>query len=382
MRFLSTLAALFPVFTSAATLEVWVGINYETAGYVKEHIESMTEHRVEIRPFNVNSIRSELLVADPRDKTFPDAIWVPSDFLGLTEYIDLATLPSNWVDTSRYEKKALGSVVLNGELKALPVGIGNQLVLYSNEPQTQAITWEELMKRSSQSMQASVLFPNPNMYFFLAFYQLFSQEKLSSKTINGEDLVSVFEFIDMLEKKNVIKSSCDEVCARQRFIDGEVEFLIDGDWAFSELEQAYGSQLQVNSLPTYRGQAMSSFSGAKIFAVTKKGMQDPGTKEVLKEVVEYLQSNRFTYLAHSNAMISPFHEVNQRRVDEGNVTFSNMYDEFQSSQMMSSDYKMAIVWEATARAYERYKSGMPKQKLHKFYDDFVAYYSATMRSAQ
>lgn len=127
---------------------------------------------------------------------------------------------------------------------------------------------------------------------------------------------------------------------------------------------------------------MSSFSGAKIFAVTKKGMQDPGTKEVLKEVVEYLQSNRFTYLAHSNAMISPFHEVNQRRVDEGNVTFSNMYDEFQSSQMMSSDYKMAIVWEATARAYERYKSGMPKQKLHKFYDDFVAYYSATMRSAQ
>ncbi len=154
--------------------------------------------------------------------------------------------------------------------------------------------------------------------------------------------------------------------------------MIDGDWAFSELDQAYGEHLHVNSLPTYRDKAMSSFSGAKIFAITKKGMNNPEKREALKEVVQYLQSNSFTYLAHSNAMISPFREVNQRRVEEGNKTFSNMYDEFQSSQMMSSDYKMAIVWEASARAYERYKSGMPKPELNKFYDDFVSYYSANM----
>ncbi len=178
MRFLSILAALFPVVTCASTLELWAGINYETADYVKEHIESMTDHRVEIRPFDINSIRSELLVADPRDNTFPDVIWVPSDFLGLTEYIELSTLPSAWVDTSRYEKKALDAVVINDELKALPVGIGNQLVLYSNKPQDHAITWEELIQRSSDSNRATILFPNPNMYFYLAFFQLFSQDML------------------------------------------------------------------------------------------------------------------------------------------------------------------------------------------------------------
>ncbi|MEZ8604881.1 extracellular solute-binding protein [Vibrio splendidus] len=378
MRFLSILAALFPVVTCASTLEIWAGINYETADYVKEHIESMTDHRVEIRPFDINSIRSELLVADPRDNTFPDVIWVPSDFLGLTEYIELSTLPSAWVDTSRYEKKALDAVVINDELKALPVGIGNQLVLYSNKPQDHAITWEELIQRSSDSNRATILFPNPNMYFYLAFFQLFSQDMLSSINIDGEGLVSIFEFIDKLEKAKTIEASCNETCARQRFITGEVEFLIDGDWAFSELDQAYGEHLHVNSLPTYRDKAMSSFSGAKIFAITKKGMNNPEKREALKEVVQYLQSNSFTYLAHSNAMISPFREVNQRRVEEGNKTFSNMYDEFQSSQMMSSDYKMAIVWEASARAYERYKSGMPKPELNKFYDDFVSYYSANM----
>ncbi len=183
----------------------------------------------------------------------------------------------------------------------------------------------------------------------------------------------------MLQQKKVIESSCSDICARQRFINGEVEFLIDGDWAFSELDAAFGRELYINSLPTYRGESMSSFSGAKIFAVTEKGMQNPDKKLALKEVVQYLQSNSFTYLAHSSAMVSPFYEVNQRRVEEGNQTFSNMYDEFQASQMMSSDYKMAIVWEASARAYQRYKSGMPKSELHKFYNDFVQYYSANMR---
>ncbi|MEZ9588877.1 maltose/maltodextrin-binding protein [Vibrio cyclitrophicus] len=380
MRLLSILPAFFPMFTCASTLEIWAGINYETADYVKEHIESMTEYYVEIRPFNVNSIRSELLVADPRDNIFPDAIWVPSDFLGLSEYIDLATLPENWVNTSRYEKKALDAVLIDGELKALPVGIGNQIVLYSNKPQSQVITWESLIQRSADTKQVSLLFPNPNMYFYLAFYQLFSKNLLSAQNVNGKGLVSVFEFIEMLEKTNTIERSCDEVCARQQFINGEVEFLIDGDWAFSELDSAFGEALHVNSLPTYQGRSMSSFSGAKVFAITKKGMENPEKREALKEVVEYLQSNRFTYLAHSNAMISPFSEVNQRRVKEGNHTFSNMYDEFQSSQMMSSDYRMAIVWEASARAYERFKSGMPKGELHKFYDEFVLYYSATMRS--
>lgn len=303
MRLLSILPAFFPMFTCASTLEIWAGINYETADYVKEHIESMTEHYVEIRPFNVNSIRSELLVADPRDNIFPDAIWVPSDFLGLSEYIDLATLPENWVNTSRYEKKALDAVLIDGELKALPVGIGNQIVLYSNKPQSQVITWESLIQRSADTKQVSLLFPNPNMYFYLAFYQLFSKNLLSAQNVNGKGLVSVFEFIEMLEKTNTIERSCDEVCARQQFINGEVEFLIDGDWAFSELDSAFGEALHVNSLPTYQGRSMSSFSGAKVFAITKKGMENPEKREALKEVVEYLQSNRFTYLAHSNAMI-------------------------------------------------------------------------------
>ena len=120
---------------------------------------------------------------------------------------------------------------------------------------------------------------------------------------------------------------------------------------------------------------MASFSGAKVFAITEKGMQDIDKQMVLREMVSFLQSNRFSYLARSDAMMSPFKDVNQKRMTSNQGSFSQMYQQFQAAQMMSSDYYMAIVWEAAARALERYKLGMPKDEIPAFYDDFVARYA-------
>ena len=120
---------------------------------------------------------------------------------------------------------------------------------------------------------------------------------------------------------------------------------------------------------------MASFSGAKVFAMTEKGMQDIDKQLVLREMVSFLQSNRFSYLARSDAMMSPFKDVNQKRMASNEGSFTQMYQQFQAAQMMSSDYYMAIVWEASARALERYKLGMPKEEIPAFYDDFVERYA-------
>lgn len=380
MKILARLAALLPLVmysasvTYATTIEIWAGIEFETAQKVKQHIEMLTEHTVEVRSFDINSIRAELVVADPRDTAFPDAIWVPSDFLGLSDYIDISTIPDSWVDESRYEHKALEVVNINSQLKALPVAIGNQLVLYSRHKTIEPVTWEELIDQARASLRKTVAFPNPNMYFYLSFHQLFSNQPLSSRNINGESVVAVFDFIDELEHKGVIASNCDNDCARQLFIDGEIDYLIDGDWAYHELAEAEPN-LTINALPSYQGKRMVSFSGAKVFAITEKGMQDIDKQSVLREMVSYLQSNRFSYLARSDAMMSPFKDVNQKRMALNQGDFTRMYQQFQAAQIMSSDYYMAIVWEASARALERYKLGMPKDEIPAFYDDFVERYA-------
>lgn len=374
MKVLAGLAALFPLISCAATIEIWAGIEFETAQKVKQHIESLTDHTVEVRPFDINSIRAELVVADPRDTAFPDAIWVPSDFLGLSDYIDISTIPNQWVNTRRYEQKALEVVSINGQLKALPVAIGNQLVLYSRDQLNLPMTWERLIAMSRESLRTSIAFPNPNMYFYLAFHQFFSTQPLSSRNIDGESVVSIFRFIEHLEQQGVIAKDCDNDCARKLFLKGEIDYLIDGDWAYNELSQSEPN-LRINALPSYQGKRMASFSGAKVFAITEKGMQDIEKQPVLREMVSYLQSNRFSYLARSDAMMSPFKDVNQKRMATSQGSFTQMYHQFQAAQMMSSDYYMAIVWEASARALERYKLGMPKDEIPAFYDDFVDRYA-------
>ncbi len=392
MKILTGLVAFFPWIACAASIEIWAGIEFETAQKVKQHIENLTEHTVEVRRFDINTIRAELVVADPRDTAFPDAIWVPSDFLGLSDYIDISTIPTAWVDESRYEEKALEVVELNGELKALPVAIGNQLVLYSRvqndalhqnlsqnqsgtqNPSNAQMTWEQLITLSQESSREAIAFPNPNMYFYLAFHQLFSNQPFSSRSINGESVLEIFRFIEQLEQQGVIAGSCDNDCARQRFLSGQVDYLIDGDWAYNELSQSEPN-LTINALPTYRGEPMASFSGAKVFAITEKGMQDIDKQLVLREMVSFLQSNRFSYLARSDAMMSPFKDVNQKRMASNEGSFTQMYQQFQAAQIMSSDYYMAIVWEASARALERYKLGMPKEEIPAFYDDFVERYA-------
>lgn len=392
MKILTGLVAFFPWIACAATIEIWAGIEFETAQKVKQHIETLTEHTVEVRRFDINTIRAELVVADPRDTAFPDAIWVPSDFLGLSDYIDISTIPTAWVDESRYEEKALEVVELNGELKALPVAIGNQLVLYSrvqNDARTQnlsqnqsgtqnssnaQVTWEQLITLSQESSREAIAFPNPNMYFYLAFHQLFSNQPFSSRSINGESVLEIFRFIEQMEQQGVVAGGCDNDCSRQRFLSGQVDYLIDGDWAYNELSQSEPN-LTINALPTYRGKPMASFSGAKVFAITEKGMQDIDKQLVLREMVSFLQSNRFSYLARSDAMMSPFIDVNQKRMASNEGSFTQMYQQFQAAQIMSSDYYMAIVWEASARALERYKLGMPKEEIPAFYDDFVERYA-------
>lgn len=392
MKILTGLVAFFPWIACAASIEIWAGIEFETAQKVKQHIENLTEHTVEVRRFDINTIRAELVVADPRDTAFPDAIWVPSDFLGLSDYIDISTIPTAWVDESRYEEKALEVVELNGELKALPVAIGNQLVLYSRvqndalhqnlsqnqsgtqKPSNAQMTWEQLITLSQESSREAIAFPNPNMYFYLAFHQLFSNQPFSSRSINGESVLEIFRFIEQLEQQGVIEGGCDNDCARQRFLSGQVDYLIDGDWAYNELSQSEPN-LTINALPTYRGKPMASFSGAKVFAITEKGMQDIDKQMVLREMVSFLQSNRFSYLARSDAMMSPFIDVNQKRMASNEGSFTQMYQQFQAAQIMSSDYYMAIVWEASARALERYKLGMPEEEIPAFYDDFVERYA-------
>lgn len=153
MKYLSCFLLLFlPSLISAQEIQVWSGIEYSTVAEINERFQEETGNTLAIREFDVNNIRSELLLAKQTGITVPDVIWVLSDFLGLHDYFDLAKIPPSWIEEKSIEPKALELVTVDGAIYGVPLGLGNHLVLYVNTKLTDDIqpTWETLLEKADQ----------------------------------------------------------------------------------------------------------------------------------------------------------------------------------------------------------------------------------------
>ncbi|WP_255984086.1 hypothetical protein [Vibrio campbellii] len=80
---------LFPSFflpslISAQEIQVWSGIEYSTVAEINERFQEETGNTLAIREFDVNNIRSELLLAKQTGITVPDVIWCLQTFLVYT----------------------------------------------------------------------------------------------------------------------------------------------------------------------------------------------------------------------------------------------------------------------------------------------------------
>ena len=83
--------------------------------------------KVNILAFNNNQLKSELVLY-AETAQLPDAVIVPSDYLGLTE-LDYSNVPQRWYkpDISNH---ILQSAQVKGVPKGIPIMYGNHLVLW------------------------------------------------------------------------------------------------------------------------------------------------------------------------------------------------------------------------------------------------------------
>lgn len=57
------------------------------------------------------------------------------------------------------------------------------------------------------------------------------------------------------------------MCNEQDFIRGDVDYLIDGDWAYQMLHDVLGNKLGVALLPTIAGHPMKPLSSSYVLAI-------------------------------------------------------------------------------------------------------------------
>ncbi len=374
--FKKLLLALFSIHSYAVVaeeLELWAGFELDSLRPAITEFESKTEHKIRVRTFNTENIRAELLLAENAKFYKPDLIWIPSDFIGLKDHIDLAPMSTYFPDKTSLELHALELVTNDGEQYGLPVVLGNHLVVYFNKSRTakpsEKLKWESLLKQADETGKLPIAMMSPNMYFVAAFSSLFFN--------NAEDYVhdtdawqELFSFYYMLTSQYSSSPNCDHKCARHAFLSGEVPYLIDGDWAYGELHQLLGEQLGITALPEYRGKSMQSLNGAKVLSVIQSSYEQPNKAQAIELFLTFVQSEKFRkQLASDYQFISPYRADNQAKLD--NDRFAALYTEYLNSMPMPSNFEMAIFWEAIGRANRRHQSGMPLSETGPFISEFM-----------
>ncbi|HGY9595922.1 TPA: extracellular solute-binding protein [Vibrio campbellii] len=357
---------------------MWSGIEYSTVAEINERFQEETGNTLAIREFDVNNIRSELLLAKQTGITVPDVIWVPSDFLGLHDYFDLAKIPPSWIEEKSIEPKALELVTVDGAIYGVPLGLGNHLVLYVNTKLTDDIqpTWETLLEKAKQGENALAM-QYPNMYFLMSFVPMFSDHRPEPLTdIDVSALAAALKFYGALPEKGVVHDEVSQEQARAQFIQGKVPYLIDGDWALGELKQHFSAELKISSLPTYNNHHMHSLSGGKVLAFNAEAMANSDKRKAMRTLATIVQNPDFIedVIINQN-LISTNRSINRKWYDANSTYYSELYKELTPAYAMPSTVEMAVTWEALIRGYKRYRSGMPAKSAAQFVVDFIQNHS-------
>ncbi|MUK78254.1 extracellular solute-binding protein [Aliivibrio fischeri] len=366
--------------SKAEVLEFWSAFGDNVDQELAVEFEARTGNQLMIRKFSIDEMKAELLLASRSKNYMPDVAWVPSDFLGLHKFIGISPIPKVWIKQDQLEPAARQSAMVGDSYMGLPLFLGNHLMLFYDKSKTpEPITqWEQLQALSAKEPnKTQIAFSSRDMYFFSAFFSLFHPDiPLDQVHFKDRKCMNTLVFFHELVRLNHLGSQCNSLCSRQLFIDGKASYLIDGDWAVSDLREKFGDNLGITSLPSYRGIPMKSLSAGKVLMITKTALQNPAKRMMIKKLLTMVQDQVFlTKLINEHQYISASTEVNQVSIQPEQEVMYSVYQQYLRSQPMPTSVRVSFIWEALARGVSRYSDGMPKEETMLYINQLIDRFS-------
>lgn len=379
-KFLILITFIVSFSSEARILEFWSAFGDNVDQKLAQEFEARTGNKLMVRKFSIDEMKAELLLASKSKNYMPDVAWVPSDFLGLHQFIGIMPIPKIWIKQEQLEPVAKQSAMVGDRYMGLPLFLGNHLMLFYDKSKVSKpiTTWEQLQALSEKEPnKMHISYSVKDMYFISAFFSLFHPNvPLDQLHFNDAKSIETLEFYYNTALRNNLDSQCNSLCSRQLFIDGKSPYLIDGDWAVSSLIDEFGPDLGIASLPSYQGIPMRSLSGGKVLTMTKASFQNPEKRAMIKQLMELAQDKEFlTRLINEHQYISASTEVNQAVILPNKKVMNAVYQQYLQTQSMPTSLRVTFIWEALARGASRHSDGMPEKETMEYIKNLIDRFS-------
>ena len=231
--------------------------------------------------------------------TLPHAAIMPLPLLlELKDDLPIAAFPLNYLPED-ISPEALESAIVDGEVLGLPLHDGNHQLLYYNKQLTNAPVKDLTNLISYHRSKA-----NPDIDTIIWDYsrldtlcEIFpcSQGMKPNASVIAQSLGIFQKLID----ENVSSSRCDVECTKPRcfylcmiesFYEGNVAYMINGDWELSEALQHLGTNLGIAPIPNFSAQPATHYRYPNLLVFFDKAF-DRGKKNTSLKLAYYLLNN-------------------------------------------------------------------------------------------
>ena len=338
--FKSILAFFCPFILShavcAETLALWNGHSLEHLQPELQKFHEQTGHQVVQQHFRADLFRDRVMSS----VLLPDLYFIPSDQLSNQQEYRLDTWPA--AIAIRHGLRNDGKI--DGQWFGIPINMGNQLVLYYRKDKTKVATAIESIP------DGRLAWPAEQAFWFFAFLTAHGGWPLANNgfTLNTPAMVNALNEY----KRALVRfpaARCELMCNEQDFIRGDVDYLIDGDWAYQMLHDVLGNKLGVALLPTIAGHPMKPLSSSYVLAIRQN--ISASKRKAAEELANYLLSSDTQQRLYERSKLFPSvvkvgNSMEAKMSDDMRV----LHQQLQSSLAMPNDRNMLIVWLVMGKA--------------------------------
>ncbi|RRS09655.1 MULTISPECIES: extracellular solute-binding protein [unclassified Pseudoalteromonas] len=340
------------------SIDIAVGLENFDFQPLFEEFSAQTGIKINILAFNNNQLKSELLqYADAMQ--LPDAVIIPSDYMGLSE-LRFSTIPSSWL-ADKLTLRVKNTSKVGGVIKGIPLMYGNHLVLYYNR----SLVPEPITDLQHYIQQGHFKAPELGwnfyeMYWFITFVNALQEEVILSDQphLDTRAMRLALSNYQLLLNSGIIDADCAYQCLMNRFKSAQLRYFVNGIWAYQQLKDTLKDNLAIASLPRWGGHQLISFASSHVLAFPANAVESE-KKPHLKLLVEFMQSQRVQDRLWDELKALPTNSDSLDKLTKRkDIALIQLIASLNHTYPQPNEPIMAYIWEAILKGLTRYLGGV------------------------